>query len=209
MGVQLKDWLVLAASPRRGNSEYAAGLLAAGLREAGLSVDTLSLREHTVAPCTACGLCDRLPGECSLDEKRSGRRDDAAAIFERLRAAHGLIVAAPVYFYGLPAPFKALVDRSQRYWKESTTDGGEPILPSVPLRPAYALLPAGRVRGERLFDGSLLSLRPFLYLLGFTLRDHLPLRGLDGADALAGRPDELAAVRAWVKRIVPDAERCS
>jgi hypothetical protein len=75
--------------------------------------------------------------------------------------------------------------------------------PSRP-KPAYAILSAGRVRGARLFDGSLLSLRPFLRVLGFRLRDQMLLRGLDSAgtvDALAGRPDLCAGVREWASRI--------
>lgn len=195
MDFHINAWLVLIASPRsRGNSEHAAGLAAACLRAVGLPVEVLRLREHTVAPCTACGLCSTLPGACALDPDRSGRPDDAAAVFACLRAAAGLIVAAPVYFYSVPAPFKALADRSQRYW--SQTDAGRQS-----GKPAYAILSAGRMRGERLFDGSLLTLRSFLPLLGFSLRDHLPLRGLDGADALAGRPDLCDRVRDWTARI--------
>ena len=204
----MNTWLVLAASPRpHGNSEHAAGLVAACLRGAGLSAEILLLRDHVLAPCTACGLCACLPGECSLDPDRSGQPDAAAAILARLRAAAGLVVAAPVYFYGLPAQFKALVDRSQRYWAahEDRTDLDRLLHPAQSLRPAYAVLPAGRTRGERLFDGSLLTLRPFLHLLGFSLRDHLPLRGLDAANALAEQPAQLSLLREWALRIAPGA----
>jgi multimeric flavodoxin WrbA len=149
-------------------------------------------------------LCAALPGACSLDPERSGKPDDAAALLARLRAAAGLIVAAPVYFYGLPASGKALVDRSQRYWPQARLHAGMGALIKTrphPPKPAYAILSAGRTRGARLFDGSLLTLRPFFHLLGFHLRDHLPLRGLDAADALAARPDLCARVREWISRV--------
>jgi len=203
MDLHVSGWVVLAASPRTsGNSEHAAGLASACLRAAELPVDLLLLRDYTIAPCISCGLCSTLPGACALDPDRSGRPDDAAAIFACLRAAAGLVVISPVYFYGLPALFKALVDRSQRYWPQAG------IRTDQSAKPAYAILPAGRMRGDRLFDGSLLTLRPFLHLLNFRLQDHLPLRGLNAPDALAGRPDLCARVSDWTSRIA-DATSCS
>jgi len=200
MDFHVNDWAVLAAGPRsRGNSEYAADLAADCLTRAGLPVKLVLLRNCAVAPCVACGLCAALPEACSLDADRSGRPDDAAALFACLRAAAGFIVVAPVYFYGLPAAFKALVDRSQRFWPRAARRA------EGQYKKAYAILPAGRTGGKRLFDGSLLTLRPFLSLLGFRLHDHLPLRGLDAADALAGRPDACALVRDFALRIAAGA----
>jgi multimeric flavodoxin WrbA len=173
--------LVLCASPRQGNSEHAARMIVEMLPEPVL----ILLRHKNILPCTACGLCGRMPGTCSLD-----RCDDAADVLGQMRAAARVFVVSPVYFYGVPARFKALIDRSQRYWTGA-------LPPQTGLRPAYAVLPAARMRGRRLFTGSLLTLRPFLRLLGFRLRDVLPLPGLEAATSLASHPEYPAAIRQW------------
>lgn len=185
-------WLALCASPRRhGASAHAVRLLVDCLAERALHAERLHLAEYTIAPCTGCGLCSHQPGCCALDAAQKGTPDDAAMLLARLRAASGLVIAAPVYFYGLPAQFKALIDRSQRYWAAGAGSSGRA------LRPAYAVLPAGRERGERLFEGCLLTLRAFLPLIGFTLVEHLPLRGMDTQTPLPENAELAAHIRAW------------
>jgi multimeric flavodoxin WrbA len=178
--------LILCASPRQGNSEHAARMFMDILPRPVL----LLLRHKTILPCVACGLCGRMPETCPLDPC-----DDAADVLGQMRAAARVFVISPVYFYGVPARFKALIDRSQRYWTGA-------LPPRTGLRPAYAVLPAARTRGERLFTGILLTLRPFLRLLGFRLRDVLPLPGLEAATSLATHPGYPAAIRQWAARKV-------
>ncbi len=111
-------------------------------------------------------------------------RDASAALFDALRAAPSLVLAAPVYFYHVPAQLKALIDRSQPWWmlrdvwKEKAPGG----------RPAQVILVGARPRGKRLFEGSLLTLRYWLGLFGFELAEPLTLYGLEGPDDL--RNDE-------------------
>ncbi len=193
----MTPWLVLSASPRsRGNSEYAATLVTTALREGGALVELVRLYEYTVAPCVACGLCNSAPGACSLDEAFTGRKDHAALLLERLRSAAGVVVVSPVYFYGVPAQFKALIDRSQRYWRFA--EDGE----DTNLKAAYALVLAARTHGERLFDGTLMTLRPFLRLNGFSLTGHLPVRGLDGPEELMGQTEVTAQIRSWAQDVL-------
>jgi hypothetical protein len=49
-------------------------------------------------------------------------------------------------------------------------------------RPAFALLHSGRLKGQRLFAGSILTLRYFLYPFGFRLALVQTLRGMDDRD---------------------------
>lgn len=178
--------LVISASPRPdGNSDRAAALFAAGAGQAaGAEVPVLALRKHPVEPCTGCSFCERAPSRrCRFHD-----RDDAEALFETLAAAPSLFIAAPIYFYHLPAPFKAWIDRSQSWWLR-LRDGDE-RLAALPPRPVRICLVAGRKQGARLFEGSLLTLKYFLGTFNYHLEEPLTLLGLDGPDELAARESD-------------------
>ncbi|MCL2512276.1 MAG: flavodoxin family protein [Oscillospiraceae bacterium] len=64
-------------------------------------IDAYGLRP---APCFGCGYCTE-NGKC--------KNNDLDGVFEKLSAADLAVIASPVYFYGFPAPLKAVVDRLQ------------------------------------------------------------------------------------------------
>lgn len=143
------------------------------------------LRKHTVRPCIGCGHC-RQTGACVYDAL-----DQARALLDRIQAAPALIVVAPVYFYGPPAQFKALIDRSQAVWERQGCRFAET------RRPAYAVIAAARTGGERLFEASQLILRCFLDVMGFRLEDSLLMRGLDGPEDFRTNEAAQATLTAW------------
>ena len=60
--------------------------------------------EKKVKPCDACLIC-RKKGECRI-------KDDFKAVFEKMVAADGIILASPVYFGSATPQIKALIDRA-------------------------------------------------------------------------------------------------
>ncbi|MBQ9405608.1 MAG: flavodoxin family protein [Desulfovibrio sp.] len=190
----MKQALILLCSPRvHGISDTAANIFAQGLCEAGATTDILPLRAYTIAPCTGCGACAQPPHACALSGSTGRKKDDADDIFAALRSARLLLVASPIYFYHLPAHFKALVDRTQRYWEQQRTMTSQPGA----LRPALALLTAGRIQGRQLFSGALLTLGHFLAPLGFSLRESRLLRGMESHANIHERPALMAGLHAW------------
>jgi len=182
--------LILSGSPRAGgNSDNAARAVArAAASASGAEVPALFLRDYSVAPCTGCGACEKTPDRrCILDAG-----DRAPELFAALMAAPALFLSAPIYFYHLPAPLKAFIDRGQSYWLRRRDKDPERI--ALPPRPAWVCLAAGRTRGEKLFEGGLLTLKYFLATFNFQIRDPLTLYGLDGPKDLADRPEALAAL---------------
>jgi multimeric flavodoxin WrbA len=181
--------VVFLCGPRAGGNSDAAGrAFAAGLARAGHTPWIIALRDHSVAPCRGCGACAGPAHRCVLD--RPG--DDAAELFAALDAAPVAAFAAPIYFYHVPALFKAFIDRAQRRYEIRQAEGpGE-----TPDRLAYPLLVAGRPRGERLFEGALITLKYFLWPFGFLPGPATLLRGLDAPGDLAGDAEALAAVEA-------------
>jgi multimeric flavodoxin WrbA len=183
--------VVFLCGPRAGGNSDTAGLaFAEGLRQVGADPLLVRLREHEVTPCLGCGACAKGPAHrCPL------AGDEAEALFAHLAAASLVAFASPVYFYHLPARFKALIDRAQRHYelRLAREAAGE----VQPERPAQALLVAGRKEGQQLFTGSLLTLRYFLWPFSLKLTEPCLLRGLDAPGDLAA---DAAAVAAIVAR---------
>lgn len=179
---------VLACSPRAGgNSDAAAELFARGAEEAGAAVRLLALREQRILPCAGCGACAEPPHACAL-----AGADRAEELFGLLETAAAVCLASPIYFYHLPAPFKAWIDRGQSRWQRR--QAGDPALAALARRPAYACLVAGRKKGGLLFSGSLLTLKYFLAPFSLELAEPLTLRGLDRPGDLAADPAAAAAL---------------
>ena len=196
--------LVLQCSPHAGGvSDSVADLFAKGMAEAGADLRTVALRDYAFSRCTGCGACSRAPHTCVL----AGRplpgqnstcpvADQAEEVFQLIAEAQLIMISSPIYFYFLPAHFKALSDRTQRFWAKQ---GGEERLP-LPLsraKPVLVAMTAGRRRGNLLFSGSLLSLKYFLAPLEAGIRETRLLRGLESLKDLQERPAVMAALHAW------------
>lgn len=100
--------MAIMASPRKAG--YTAKLLGSLLREfpKGTNIDIVNLYELNPIPCNSCGYCKGGNG-CS--------KKDLEDFFRRFETADIIIFATPIYFMGVPAPFKALIDRFQRYYE--------------------------------------------------------------------------------------------
>ncbi len=174
---------VLACSPRaRGNSDFIVHNFVQGVRNAGGKVEVTFLREHSILPCTVCHACfDDANNKCILSI-----RDDADIIFAQIEQAPLVFIAAPIFFYHLPAQLKAFLDRAQCYWakREKLIKAGE-YKPNPNPKPAMAGLVAARTRGDKLFEGSILTLQYFLDLFDIKLQETCQMFGYDGPDELA------------------------
>ncbi len=96
----------------------------------GIEVDTLDLSlmtsevGRTIHPCKGC-VCTAMPlchWPCSCYPNHSLRQtgDWMNEIYPRWAAAHGVIIATPVYWYQSPSPLKLMIDRLV------CADGGNP-----------------------------------------------------------------------------------
>ena len=96
--------LILSGSPRKdGNTELMAEAFAKGAA-AHHHVEIVSIRDYKVNPCLGCNTCFKTDGICA-------QKDDMAIIYEKMNQADMLVIASPVYFYGISAQLKAVIDR--------------------------------------------------------------------------------------------------
>lgn len=93
---------------------YTAELLDAvldGARLEGADVERIDLSMMNIHPCLECGGCDSR-GACSQPG------DDMRVIYSKIRQIDALALASPIFFMGVTAQTKAMIDRCQCFWVE-------------------------------------------------------------------------------------------
>ena len=97
--------VVLVGSNRKGgNTDLLAQAFAEGAGERH-QVDLISVADYKVSPCIGCNSCFKKEGNPCFQQ------DDMQQIYDKLKVADILVIASPVYFYGLSAQLKAIIDR--------------------------------------------------------------------------------------------------
>ena len=107
----MKKVLIISASPRKnGNSQMLCEQFRKGALEKGHQVELVRLTDLNIGFCRACDACMRNGGTCIL-------KDDMAKVLELYQRADVLVLATPVYFYGISAPMKTFIDRTYPIWQ--------------------------------------------------------------------------------------------
>lgn len=98
--------VVLVGSMRKGgNTDLLAQAFIDGACNSNNDVELVSVADYKVNPCIGCNSCfTRKDNTCF-------QNDDMRVIYEKLRTADIVVVASPVYFYGISAQLKAIIDR--------------------------------------------------------------------------------------------------
>ena len=100
--------LVLNGSPKRDNSDtmHVTRAFLDGMCEAApQEVKTVHVIDKHIEYCTGCFSCMHNGGACIHD-------DDMRDILNEMLASDLLLFSFPLYCYGMPAPLKALMDRT-------------------------------------------------------------------------------------------------
>jgi multimeric flavodoxin WrbA len=107
-----KSVLGLLGSPLKdGNTADLLESALNGAKSAGLAVERLDLYSLRINPCLECGGCSE--GATCVQEQ-----DDMKEIYSRVRRVDAIILASPIFFMGVSAQTKAMIDRCQAYWIE-------------------------------------------------------------------------------------------
>lgn len=99
--------LGVSGSPRKGgNTDIMIETAFEIFREEGIETDFLSLKDHPVKPCTACGGCAKNGGADCVQPDPAFE-----GIIERFRQADGILLGSPVYFGSATPEIMSLLDR--------------------------------------------------------------------------------------------------
>ena len=152
--------LILLGSPRKGgNTDLLVEAFVKGASQKH-HVEVVSVHDYKVNPCMGCNACFKNEANACV------QNDDMSLIYEKMSRADMLVIASPVYFYGLSAQLKAVIDRFHN-----------PIRDTFRLK-KMALLLVGAATLPELFDSILAQYR--LCLNFFKLEDvgHVLVRGV-------------------------------
>jgi multimeric flavodoxin WrbA len=173
--------LGIMGSPRiKGNTDLLLDEALKGAQSQGAEVEKIIVDELKIAPCREYYGCLK-DGNCVI-------RDDMADIYPKLLEADVIIVASPMFFYGLTSQVKALIDRCQALWARKY------ILKQSPPDSARkgAFIGVGATKGKRLFDGAILTLKYFFPSIGVKYVDELLVRGVEKRGEIKEHPTALS-----------------
>jgi multimeric flavodoxin WrbA len=75
-----------------------------GAKTAGHTVNTFRVADMNIGGCLGCNYCFQEIGVCI-------QKDDMQTIIDALRKADTLVLASPVYFWGVTSQLKCVIDR--------------------------------------------------------------------------------------------------
>lgn len=180
--------VAIYGSPRKGgNTDTMLDAFLEGVISAGGETRSVHVRDAAIAGCLGCGGCDET-GVCV-------QGDDMARIYPLLEETQRIVVASPIYFYGITGQLKLLVDRSQASFMRReiegkigrTTPGGEG-------RKGF-FLGVGATRGKRLFECAILTIKYFFQAIGVDYAGELYFREIEKKGDVLKRPSVLDECR--------------
>jgi len=183
--------VAIGGSPRRnGNSNSLMRLAVEAAVERGATADVFYAREMDIAGCLACDGCKRAPESVCVQD------DDMHRIYAAVKACDVLVLASPVYFYGLSSWIKQVLDRCYALIPPDAEEGMPKPAPRVEPGKGHYLITA-QAEDPPFFGYQILSTVVYgLTWIGMEPRGQLIATGLDGAHDWEKRDDLIAAARA-------------
>lgn len=186
--------LGIFGSPRRGgNTETLLDEALKGAEKEGAEVERLHITDFTITPCKECHGCDQ-SGECVI-------LDDMQKIYPKLLEAGIIILASPIFFYGITAWAKALVDRSQALWSRKYLLKDPSLGKEGKTRKGF-FISVGATKGQRVFEGAILTAKYFFDVLNAEYSGELVFRGIDAKDDILKHPEVLQQAFETGRRLV-------
>jgi len=190
--------LGLAGSIRRqGNTELLLDQVLAGAESKGAKTEKIIISRLEIAPCIACDKCFET-GRCVV-------QDDYQLLYPRLIKAERIILAAPIFFTGVPAQAKAVIDRGQCFWaRKYVLKNPLPPTDTGLQRQGFLISTAGGPKTK--FDCAKRTLRAFLDTLDGQYGGELLFPGVDEKGAILNHPTALDEAFALGKSLSSQGE---
>jgi len=175
--------LGIYGSPRKGgNTDQLLDQALKGAESAGAETSVVYARRLKISGCLECGGCDET-GTCVV-------KDDMQPVYPMLEESAVVFLASPIFFYGLTAQVKAVVDRSQALWSKRRLTKGPKEMDRFDSGRGY-LIAVGATRGKNLFEGVQLEARYFFDALDMSYEGGIFFRSLEKKNAVREHPETL------------------
>jgi len=194
----IRSLVALNGSPVRGSSvDLLLRAVCAGAEEGGGRSHHVYCNDLAVKPCQACGP-EPTTGYCIF-------HDDMDRIYSALESAHAIAVGSPVYFDGVSAQLKLVMDRCNCVTPLVRLPGG-----GYDFRPRWSRTRRGifvtACSARHPHELAERSVRGFLKWVGARWEETLAWRHDDNdSGSVAEAPDLLARARALGRRLIESA----
>lgn len=186
--------LGLFGSPRKGgNTEILLEEALKGAEGEGAEIERLFLSDLDITPCTECHGCDST-GDCVI-------LDEMQKIYTKLLEADIIILASPIFFYGVTAWAKAVIDRSQALWAKKYLVN-DPSMGDRGKRRKGFFISVAATKGQKVFEGAILTVKYFFDALNAEYTGELVYRGVEGKGEILKHPKALEQAREAGRRLV-------
>jgi len=186
--------LGIFGSPRRGgNTEILLEEALKGAEKEGAKVERLYLSDFTVTPCKECHGCDDT-GNCII-------LDEMEKVYPKLLEADVVILASPIFFYGVTASAKALIDRSQALWARKYLLK-DPSLGKEGKKRKGFFISLGATKGQKIFEGAILTVKYFFDVFNAEYVGELLFRGVEAKGDILRHPEALQQAFEAGRRLV-------
>lgn len=178
--------LGIACSPRRNGNTTQLLLEAMKTAQAGGHITELVyLSDLNINPCQGCNACSA-KGLCII-------KDDIPKLQEKLIQADRVILAAPIFFMGVNAQTKIMIDRMQTFWARKYLHHQSLIKPSGPERIGLFLSAAGTEKVD-VFKCAERSIQTLFHMLDIRYAQPCLYPGIDHAGEINEHPTAIDEV---------------
>lgn len=173
----------------------AASMLDAALQgasEEGAAVERLDLARMSIRPCMECRECDSGKG-CVQ------HRDDMQDIYRKIREVDAIVLSSPIFFMGVTAQTKAMVDRCQCFWVEKYVN--KVRVYEGRRRPKGLFVSCAGSRKPVVFEPAMHVVKAFFAAIDYEYAGEVLLGFTDDPDLAPRKADALESAKAAGKRI--------
>lgn len=177
--------LAFNGSPRKGgNTELLLNEAVRAAQEKGAEVVLYDLNRLDARPCQNCGRCDET-GRCVIE-------DAMQDIHREIKTADRFILASPIYFFGLSAQTKIMIDRCQAFWYEKYIRK-QPTPPGPYGRKGLLILVGGMKKDDKNegFHCAEVTARAFFRTINVQEHETLSFGSVDAKAAIKEHPSAL------------------
>ena len=185
---------LLGSARKGGNTDLLLESVIKGAKNAGADIEIVRLSDLKIAPCLNCGGCNK-KGICV-------QNDDMQALFDKLLNYDIVLLASPIYFMGVSAWTKAMIDRTQALWVRKYRLNELPKKPRN-QRKGFFIAVSG-MKKTTVFDGALLTIKSFFATIHVTYLGNLVFSGIDAKGDIIKHTSALADAQRIGEKLIQE-----
>jgi multimeric flavodoxin WrbA len=184
---------ILGSPCVKGNTSELLDAVLEGARSGGAEVTRIDLSSMSIRPCLECGGCDS--GASCVHAV-----DDMKRIYGLIREMDAIVIASPIFFMGVTAQTKAMIDRCQCFWverfvlKKRAYEGRR--------RPKGLFVSTAGGPKEKVFEPAIHVVKAFFSAIDYEYAGEILLGNTDSADIQERKKAAIATARKAGRSII-------